>query len=116
MRDHPWFCIAGIWRQGPAGEAFTMLTMDAGEDVAPYHHRQIIPLTRDQWADWLDPSVPAQDVLRYLTKGRLPAARVFPSAPETERSDEHTSELQSLMRTSTAVICLKQKNNYNTTI
>src|SRR3546814_8239380 len=42
MRDHPWFCIAGIWRQGPAGEAFTMLTMDAGEDVAPYHHRQII--------------------------------------------------------------------------
>src|SRR3546814_4465319 len=82
MRDHPWFCIAGIWRQGPAGEAFTMLTMDAGRDVAPYHHRQIIPLTRDQWADWLDPSVPAQAVLRYLPKGSLPAARAFPPAPE----------------------------------
>lgn len=48
MRDHPWFCIAGIWRESPAGEAFTMLTMDAGPDVAPYHHRQIIPLARDQ--------------------------------------------------------------------
>lgn len=84
MRDHPWFCIAGIWRQGPAGEAFTMLTMDAGEDVAPYHHRQIIPLTRDQWGDWLDPSVPAQDVLRYLPTGSLPATRVFPPAPEQE--------------------------------
>lgn len=84
MRDHPWFCIAGIWRQGRAGEAFTMLTMDAGEDVAPYHHRQIIPLTRDQWGDWLDPSVPAQDVLRYLPAGSLPAARVFPPAPEQE--------------------------------
>src|SRR3546814_4779011 len=29
----------------------------------------------------------------------------------TERSEEHTSELQSLMRTSYAVFCLKKKNN-----
>src|SRR3546814_17167109 len=87
MRDHPWFCIAGIWRQGPAGEAFTMLTMDAGEDVAPYHHRQIIPLTRDQWADWLDPSVPAQDVLRYLPKGsRSEERRVGKECVSTCRS------------------------------
>src|SRR3546814_2881489 len=28
------------------------------------------------------------------------------------RSEEHTSELQSLMRTSYAVFCLKKKNNY----
>src|SRR3546814_7522722 len=32
-------------------------------------------------------------------------------APPTERSEEHTSELQSLLRTSYAVFCLKQKNN-----
>lgn len=37
MKDHDWFCIAGIWRESPAGEAFTMLTMDAGPDIAPYH-------------------------------------------------------------------------------
>src|SRR3546814_9780141 len=30
------------------------------------------------------------------------------------RSDEHTSELQSLMRTSYAVFCLKKKNNNHT--
>src|SRR3546814_980748 len=30
------------------------------------------------------------------------------------RSEEHTSELHSLMRTSYAVICLKTKNPYNT--
>src|SRR3546814_7664217 len=30
------------------------------------------------------------------------------------RSEEHTSELQSLMRTSYAVFCLKQKNKPNT--
>src|SRR3546814_4190710 len=30
------------------------------------------------------------------------------------RSEEHTSELQSLMRTSYAVFCLKKKNNKST--
>src|SRR3546814_1020600 len=32
---------------------------------------------------------------------------------EDERSEEHTSELQSLMRTSYAVLCLKNKNKKN---
>src|SRR3546814_8574124 len=32
-----------------------------------------------------------------------------------KRSEEHTSELQSLMRNSYAVICLKKKNNHNIT-
>src|SRR3546814_7323974 len=32
-----------------------------------------------------------------------------------KRSEEHTSELQSLMRISYAVFCLKNKNNLNTT-
>lgn len=81
MADHPWFCIAGIWRESAVGEAFTMLTMDAGPDVAPYHHRQIIPLTRDQWADWLDPSMPAAQVLRWLPQGSLPVAQVHGAPP-----------------------------------
>src|SRR3546814_8952607 len=33
----------------------------------------------------------------------------------TRRSEEHTSELQSLMRTSYAVFCLKKKIHYDTT-
>src|SRR3546814_7087589 len=33
-----------------------------------------------------------------------------------ERSEEHTSELQSLMRNSYAVFCLKKKNIYTSTI
>src|SRR3546814_1665090 len=33
---------------------------------------------------------------------------------ESTKSEEHTSELQSLMRTSYAVFCLKKKNKYNT--
>src|SRR3546814_1647908 len=34
--------------------------------------------------------------------------------PVAQRSEEHTSELQSLMRISYAVFCLKKKNKYNT--
>src|SRR3546814_5872367 len=40
-----------------------------------------------------------------------PAAPAAASAPA--RSEEHTSELQSLMRISYAVFCLKKKNKYN---
>lgn len=78
MRGHPWFCIAGIWRNGPEGEAFTMLTTEPGEDIAPYHRRQIIPLPRERWVDWLDVSVPAHEVLQVLPAGSLPATRVYP--------------------------------------
>src|SRR3546814_5226513 len=35
--------------------------------------------------------------------------------PEISRSEEHTSELQSLMRISYAVLCLKKKYTYNYT-
>jgi putative SOS response-associated peptidase YedK len=81
MRDHDWFCIAGIWRETPAGEAFTMLTIDSGPDIAPYHSRQIVPLPRESWADWLDPSVPASDILRALPAGSLDVRQVFGSPP-----------------------------------
>jgi putative SOS response-associated peptidase YedK len=66
------FCIAGIWRNTPeVGEAFTMLTMAPGPDIAPYHDRQIVILERDAWADWLDPSVPAVSLIRSLPAGSL---------------------------------------------
>src|SRR3546814_7990405 len=43
-------------------------------------------------------------------------ARPLPSRPSVRpRSEEHTSELQSLMRKSYAVFCLKKTNNQLTT-
>jgi putative SOS response-associated peptidase YedK len=70
--DEPWFCIAGIWRSHPAvGEAFTMLTMEPSPDIAPYHDRQIAILDRQDWAAWLDPAVPAKEILRPLPAGSL---------------------------------------------
>jgi putative SOS response-associated peptidase YedK len=78
LNEQRWFCMAGVWRESPQGEAFSLLTMDASEEIAPYHHRQIIPLARDRWADWLDPAVPAAEILQYLPTGSLSVVRVYP--------------------------------------
>jgi putative SOS response-associated peptidase YedK len=73
----PIFAIAGIWRDTKeAGEAFTMLTMEPGADIAPYHDRQIVILERDAWNDWLDPTVPAQSLIRPLSAGSLAVEQV----------------------------------------
>src|SRR3546814_6565971 len=43
----------------------------------------------------------------------LPADIQWHMVGHLQRSEEHTSELQSLMRISYAVFCLKKKNNQN---
>jgi putative SOS response-associated peptidase YedK len=71
------FCIAGIWRANlVVGEAFTMLTMEPGPDAAPYHDRQIAILERQDWAAWLDPSIPAEELLKTLPAGSLAVEQV----------------------------------------
>jgi putative SOS response-associated peptidase YedK len=80
-RKHKWlftlqgeeiFAIAGLWRNArDVGEAFTMLTAEPGPDVAPYHSRQIVVLPPADWARWLDPAVPARDLLKPLPAGSL---------------------------------------------
>ena len=73
----PWFCVAGIWRaDAQVGEAFTMLTMAPGPDIAPYHDRQIAILDREDWAAWLDHSISAKAVLKPLPAGSLAVEQV----------------------------------------
>ncbi|MFQ6163013.1 SOS response-associated peptidase [Sinorhizobium meliloti] len=75
--DEPIFCIAGIWRNTPeVGQAFTMLTMAPGPDIAPYHDRQIVILERDLWTDWLNPSVSAKSLIKPLPVGTLSVEHV----------------------------------------
>lgn len=74
--DEDWFCIAGIWRSTDAGEAFTMLTTAPGPDVAPYHNRQVVVLDRRDRAAWLDPSVPARELLKPSPAGTLQVEQV----------------------------------------
>jgi putative SOS response-associated peptidase YedK len=64
--------IAGLVRAAPGiGEAFTMLTTEPGPDVAPYHNRQVAVLPPDEWKAWLDPQVPAAELLQPLPTGML---------------------------------------------
>lgn len=64
------FCIAGIWRTDPkVGEACTMLTVEPGPDVAPYHGRQIVVLERANWRHWLDAGMAAADLLKPSPAG-----------------------------------------------
>jgi putative SOS response-associated peptidase YedK len=73
----PWFCVAGIWRTDKdVGEAFTMLTMPPGPDIAPYHDRQIAILDRADWVAWLDHSVSAKELLKPMPPGSLAVAQV----------------------------------------
>jgi putative SOS response-associated peptidase YedK len=77
LAGHRWFCIAGIYRNSPdVGEAFTMLTMPPGPDIAPYHDRQIVVLPPDRWTHWLDPHVPAEEILMALPQGSLEVQQV----------------------------------------
>src|SRR3546814_2742027 len=55
------------------------------------------------------PTPMMRHVNRYWTE--LRGSEVAPHHREIDRSEEHTSELQSLMRHSNADFCLKKKNN-----
>ena len=77
LAGEPWFCIAGLWRTDPkVGEAYTMLTTEPGPDVALYHNRQVAVLAPADWGRWLDPSVPAGELLKPLPAGTLEVERV----------------------------------------
>ncbi|MFL6736087.1 MAG: SOS response-associated peptidase family protein [Sphingomonas sp.] len=71
------FAIAGIVRNdADIGEAFTLLTVPPGPDIAHYHNRQIALLAPPRWHSWLDGSAPSKDLLRPSASGALGVASV----------------------------------------
>ena len=75
-----WFCLAGLWRPAEEGwpDSFTMLTMEPGPDVAPYHDRQVVVLPRERWAAWLDPDADPAALLVPGPAGSLDVEQVNP--------------------------------------
>src|SRR3546814_7423741 len=80
------------------------------------------PLTRGRAGPGFVPNDLARDYYRQRASAGLIVSEAtgisqeglgWPSAPGlwTDRSEEHTSELQSLMRNSYAVFCFKKKKN-----
>ena len=70
------FGIAGLWRTDPqVGEACTMLTVEPGADIAPYHNRQIAIVDPADWRRWLDASAPAAALLKPSPAGTFAVTR-----------------------------------------
>src|SRR3546814_2798415 len=95
---------------GPSGEPVGRSASGwgvRGEGFAPV---SIITVSERREAKGLDAHVPL--ILRDDALYDPDLDRFFLDLPLSGRSEEHTSELQSLMRISYAVFCLKKKNNY----
>jgi putative SOS response-associated peptidase YedK len=75
LAGEPVMGIAGIWRPGGEGEApaFTMLTIQAGPDLAPIHGRQVVPLPPARWPAWVHLERPQGEILTPLAAGGLSA-------------------------------------------
>jgi putative SOS response-associated peptidase YedK len=58
------------------GAAFTLLTTDPSEDVAPIHDRQMVILDRANWSAWLQEIGNEVELLRALPAGSLNVAQV----------------------------------------
>src|SRR3546814_8528265 len=88
--------------------------------VANAGHADLITVERsyDEKADRWRGDIVVQDVRAVIDRFSKTAAEggyrvCIVDAADDMRSEEHTSELQSLMRNSYAVFCLKKKKNKN---
>src|SRR3546814_4664616 len=87
----------GVRQAAFAGGVLVLATQLVGGSILLLGHDQIVALyTRDA-------------VVAALASSLLLYAAAFQFPDGIQRSEEHTSELQSLMRTSYAVFCLKKK-------
>jgi putative SOS response-associated peptidase YedK len=68
---HELFCIAGLVRD----DRFTLLTTEAGPDIAPYHDRQVVILPRRDWTAWLAPT-PEFPAVGPLPAGSLTVTQI----------------------------------------
>nr|WP_302795364.1 SOS response-associated peptidase [Shinella daejeonensis] len=77
LADGDWFYFAGIWRPATRDwpEAYAILTVEANDDIAPYHDRQMVVLRREERMAWLDLTRPEPDLLRALPKGTFRVER-----------------------------------------
>src|SRR3546814_9677628 len=83
------------WR----ASALTISDVVSGLAIALFGALSLVPRTKT-WAQW---------AVAFVGIWLFFAPLIFWS-PSAARSEEHTSELQSLMRISYAVFCLKKKN------
>ncbi|MGY4197276.1 SOS response-associated peptidase family protein [Bradyrhizobium sp. USDA 4520] len=77
LANGDWFYFAGIWRPATREwpEAYAILTIEANEDVAPLHDRQMAVVRREQRMVWLNRTCREDELLRPLPAGTFKVAR-----------------------------------------
>src|SRR3546814_5220085 len=87
--------------------------MPAMQHVLPAHRRlrTNIKISAVPENNRISPSSKGAAMLRSVASPTRNAMRIATNRNSVTRSEEHTSELQSLMRTSYAVFCLKQQRH-----
>src|SRR3546814_2875999 len=93
------FTNSGVDQGHALAQAFAHRTFDAG---VPHHYRALAEVGRHDFR------VATQEVAELRQRRGL-LIGVHGGHDLVKRSEEHTSELQSLMRISYAVFCLKKK-------
>src|SRR3546814_3208700 len=93
------------------GEGLT-IQEDGGTYIPRHPHCYIVATANTKGRGSDSGLTHARFEMSEATRDRFPywLSFTFMKAPQ-ERSDEHTSALQSLMRTSNAVFCLKKKKS-----
>src|SRR3546814_5946403 len=81
------------------------------QDAGRWSHELIARLDRADFITQVYRVTDGQELGRLIDQGKVIAA--LDIQPDFSRSEEHTSELQSLMRNSYAVFCLQKKNKLN---
>src|SRR3546814_6032255 len=83
--------------------------LGGGSAINGMHAQRGFARDYDEWSEYGLHGWGWDDVRPYFIK--LESDRDFNGQDHGSRSEEHTSELQSLMRTSYAVFCLKKKTH-----
>src|SRR3546814_3375715 len=102
----------------PYTTLFRSLRGHAGETLLDSYSHERVHATRqnlDYGAKSTEFMAPPDYGFRLLREATLRLSLADPAVRSLIRSEEHTSELQSLMRTSYAVFCLKKKTSFYTT-
>src|SRR3546814_9976162 len=100
-----WFGISMPTTDLPSMTSMTR-TLDTDNERARSRDRLVICEPFTPGAGWISK--------RVMTGPGVAATTCALTPNDSRRSEEHTSELQSLMRISYAVFCLKKKNTKNT--
>src|SRR3546814_3489811 len=117
-RTYTLFPSTPLVRSGLTRDGFGEFYREVAEE-SPAEAVDVAQVLRDSKADVLVSYLPvgSEEAQRHYAQACLDAGVAFVNAIPVfiaSRSEEHTSELQSLMRISYAVFCLKQKNQCNT--